>query len=100
MKGVATDQGNLDTSCVATLYKDANGGNSFCKIKTFVYVDLNASFRITDNVDVFAFIGNVGNAGAPLYANTLYTTQPNYLASWHMPGLIGRSFRAGANFRF
>jgi iron complex outermembrane receptor protein len=45
-------------------------------------------------------VGNVFNRGAPLYANVLYTSQPNYLASWHIPGLVGRSFKAGANFRF
>ena len=97
MKGVAADQGNLDTSCAATLY---GGGPAFCKIKRFIYADLNASFEVNENFNFFMFVGNITNAGAPLYANTLYTTQPNYLASWHLPGLIGRTFRAGANFKF
>ncbi|WP_363753973.1 TonB-dependent receptor domain-containing protein [Sphingobium sp. LSP13-1-1.1] len=97
MKGVATDQGNLDTSCAATLY---GGGPAFCKIKTFVYADLNATVEVNENFSFFGFIGNFTNAGAPLYANTLYTTQPNYLASWHLPGLIGRTYRVGANFKF
>ncbi|WP_254293086.1 TonB-dependent receptor plug domain-containing protein [Sphingomonas tagetis] len=100
MKGVATDQGNLDTSCAATLYKDAAGGNSFCKINRFIYADLNATVEVNDKFSFFMFVGNVTNSKAPLYANTLYTTQPNYLASWHLPGLIGRTFRAGANFKF
>jgi iron complex outermembrane receptor protein len=97
MKGVATDQGDLDTSCAATLY---GGGPAFCKIKRFIYADLNATVEVNENFSVFGFIGNFTNAGAPLYANTLYTTQPNYLASWHLPGLIGRTFRAGASFKF
>ncbi|MEG3152976.1 TonB-dependent receptor [Sphingomonas sp. ZT3P38] len=100
MKGVATDQGNLDTSCAATIYKDATGGNSFCKINRFIYADLNATIKVNDQFSFFMFVGNFTNAGAPVYANTLYTTQPNYLASWHLPGLIGRTFRAGANFKF
>lgn len=103
MKGVAADQGSLDTSCAATIYKDTltnPGGNSFCKIRRFIYADLNATVEINENFSFFGFIGNFTNAGAPLYANTLYTTQPNYLASWHLPGLIGRTFRAGANFKF
>ncbi len=100
MKGVATDQGNLDTSCAATLYKDAAGGNSFCKIRRFIYADLNATLEVNDRFEFYGIIGNVTNARAPLYANVLYTTQPNYLASWHIPGLIGRTFRAGVNFRF
>jgi iron complex outermembrane receptor protein len=100
MKGVATDQGSLDTSCAATLYKDSSGGNSFCKIDRFIYSDLNATYEVNDDFSFFMFVGNVTNAHAPLYANVLYTTQPNYLASWHIPGLIGRTFRAGANFKF
>jgi iron complex outermembrane receptor protein len=100
MKGIATDQGNLDTSCAATLYKDASGGNSFCKINRFIYADLNATFEVNEDFSFYMIVGNVTNAKAPLYANVLYTTQPNYLASWHIPGLVGRTFRAGANFRF
>lgn len=100
MKGVATDQGNLDTSCAATLYKDSTGGNSFCKINGFVYTDLNATIQVNKDVSFFVLVGNVTNAHAPLYANVLYTTQPNYLASWHIPGLVGRTFRSGVNFRF
>jgi len=45
-------------------------------------------------------VGNVFGARAPLFANTAYATQTNYLASWHQAGLIGRTFRAGANFKF
>jgi iron complex outermembrane receptor protein len=100
MKAVATDQGNLDTSCAASVYKDASGGNSFCNIRRFIYADLNATVQVNDGFSFFGFVGNVTNAGAPFYPNTFYTTQPNYLASWHLPGLIGRTFRAGANIRF
>ena len=100
MKAVATDQGNLDTSCAASVYKDASGGNSFCHIHRFIYADLNAAVQVNEGFSVFAFVGNFTNAGAPFYPNTFYTTQPNYLASWHLPGLIGRTFRAGANFKF
>ena len=35
-----------------------------------------------------------------LFANTAYATQTNYLASWHSAGLIGRTFKAGASFKF
>lgn len=100
MKGVATDQGNLDTSCAATLYKDASGGNSFCKIRRFVYADVNATYDVNEDFSFYLMVNNITNAHAPLYANVLYTTQPNYLASWHIPGLVGRSFRAGATFKF
>lgn len=100
MKAVAADQGNLDTSCAATLYKDATGGNSFCKISSFAYADLNATVKVNDDFSFYLLVGNVTNAGAPVYPNILYTSQPNYLASWHIAGLVGRTFRAGANFKF
>ncbi|WP_294337655.1 TonB-dependent receptor [uncultured Sphingomonas sp.] len=100
MRAVATDQGSLDTSCNASVYKDAQGGNSFCRIRRFIYTDINATIKVNDQFSFFGFVGNVTNARAPFYPNTFYTTQPNYLASWHLPGLIGRSFRAGANFKF
>lgn len=97
MKAIATDQGNLDTNCnAASAVYDAK----FCNIKRFIYADLNATVQVNEDFSFFAFVGNFTNAGAPFYPNTFYTTQPNYLASWHIPGLVGRTFRAGANFKF
>lgn len=104
IKAVAADQPtsvNGDTSCAAVVYKDAAGGTDrFCHIHSFLYTDLNATVTVNDKFQFFTTVGDVFGAHAPLFANTAYTAQPNYLASWHIPGLIGRTFRAGANFKF
>jgi len=105
IKAVAADQSssgsNADISCASAVYKDANGsGNPFCYVHSFIYTDLNLNVKVNEKFQFFGTIGNILNAHAPLFANTAYTTQPNYLTSWHTPGLIGRTFRAGANFKF
>ncbi len=99
IKEVAADEGTLDTSCAAALYKAADGSDKFCYVNSFIYVDLNATVAVNDKFQVFLNVGNFLNARAPV-APAGYTSSPNYLTSWHTPGLIGRSFRAGANFKF
>jgi iron complex outermembrane receptor protein len=106
IKAVAADQSssvNGDTSCAAAIYKPTTAGvaaDQFCYVHSFIYTDVNLTVTVNDKFQFFTTIGNVTNAHAPLFANTAYTSQPNYLASWHMAGLIGRTFRAGANFKF
>ncbi|WP_174292970.1 TonB-dependent receptor plug domain-containing protein [Sphingomonas bacterium] len=104
MRAVAADQAtsvNGDTSCAtAAIYKDANGGSSFCTIHSFIYTDVNLTVTVNDRFQFFGTVGNIAGAHAPLFANTAYTSQTNYLASWHTAGLIGRTFRAGANIKF
>ncbi|MCC2601979.1 TonB-dependent receptor plug domain-containing protein [Sphingopyxis yananensis] len=95
IKSVATDQGSLGTSCADAIYDP-----KFCYIRRFIYADLNATVQLNDDFSFYAIVGNFTNAKAPIHPNTFYTTQPNYLASWHIPGLVGRTFRAGANFKF
>jgi len=53
---------------------------------------------VNDDFSFYINVGNVTNARAPL-AVTSYSGI-NYLPTWHMPGVIGRTFRAGANFKF
>ena len=90
-----------DISCNASIYVATNGDkNKFCNVNSFIYTDVNATVTVNEQFQFFATIGNILGAHAPLFANTAYTAQPNYLASWHIPGLIGRTFRAGANFKF
>ncbi|MES2020109.1 MAG: TonB-dependent receptor [Pseudomonadota bacterium] len=103
MKAVAADQStsvNGDTSCAAVVYKDASGGTSFCNINSFIYTDVNVDFTVNDKFKFFFTVGNAFNARAPIFANNAYTTQPNYLTSWHNAGIVGRTFQAGANFKF
>ncbi|WP_116091525.1 TonB-dependent receptor domain-containing protein [Sphingomonas crusticola] len=102
IKAVATDQGNLSTSCAASLYKSSQAGvpvERFCYVKKFINVDLNASYEVSEHFSFFGNIGNAFNAHAPI-APASYASSPNYLTTWHYAGLIGRTFRAGANFSF
>lgn len=104
MKGVAADQATSDKgdiSCsTAAIYKPLTGNADFCHIKSFVYTDVNLTVKVNDQFSFFGLVGNVTNARAPLFANTAYPSQVNTLTSWHSAGLIGRTFRAGANFKF
>ncbi|MEO9131862.1 MAG: TonB-dependent receptor [Sphingomonas sp.] len=91
----------IDLSCAKNLYSLASdpSGNSFCYVKSFVYVDLNATAQVNDKFKFFINVGNLFGARAPV-APAAYSSSPNNLTSWHTPGLIGRTFRAGANFAF
>lgn len=102
IKEIATDQGNLSTSCAANLYKvaaAAPGYERFCYVNSFINVDLNQSFKVNDQFTFFFNVLNLLDARAPV-APAAYASAPNFLTTWHYAGLIGRQFRAGASFRF
>ncbi len=75
------------------------GNERFCYVKSFITVDLNGSIRVNDSFTFFANVGNVLNARAPI-APASYASSPNFLTTWHYAGLIGRTFKAGASFKF
>ncbi|MFS2111139.1 TonB-dependent receptor plug domain-containing protein [Sphingomonas sp. Sphisp140] len=103
MKAVAADQASSikgDISCNSAIYKPTTGTASFCRINSFVYTDVNLTVKVNDQFSFFGLVGNVTNSHAPLFANTAYPSQVNTLTSWHAAGLIGRTFRAGANIKF
>ena len=98
-KEVAADEGTTDLSCASALYKAADGSDKFCYVRPFMYLDMNGTVAVSDKFQFFVNVGNVFDARAPI-APASYSSSPNYLASWHSAGLIGRSFRAGANIKF
>ncbi len=98
IKEVSADQGNLSRDCTANLYRTADL-NRFCYVKRFINVDLNQSIKVNDQFTFYINVLNVFDAGAPI-APAAYASAPNFLTTWHYAGLIGRQFRAGANFRF
>ncbi|MBS0479872.1 MAG: TonB-dependent receptor, partial [Proteobacteria bacterium] len=104
IKAVAADQAssvNGDISCNAAIYKvTGQPVEKFCYIKSFIYTDLNLAAKVSDQFTFSLTVGNLFGARAPTFANTAYATQTNYLASWHAAGLIGRTFKAGASFKF
>ena len=97
IKQVAADDitpvnGVIDLSC-------KNALTAQCYIRPFIYADLNAAVQVNDQFRFFVNVQNLTNARAPL-ASGAYTSNPNYLSSWHYAGLVGRAFSAGANFSF
>ena len=95
IKEVAADEGT-DLSCAGgNLY---GTGDSFCYIKRFIYADLSAQLIVNDNFTFNMFVGNVTNEKAPI-APASYSGA-NYLPTWHIAGVVGRTFRAGASFKF
>lgn len=108
IKAVAADQASSaisktvnDISCNAVVYKvPGQPVDKFCYVHSFIYTDLNLAAKVSDQFTFSFTVGNVFGAHAPIFANTAYATQTNYLASWHSAGLIGRTFRAGASFKF
>jgi len=103
IKSVAADE-RASTDCAtanqyATGNPDTTIGPRFCYIKAFINTDLNLDYAVNDKFDFYVNVGNVFNARAPI-APGAYTSAPNYLTTWHYAGLIGRTFRAGANFKF
>lgn len=106
IKQVAADQITpvnkvIDLSCKNSMAPIPSGTdpNFQCFIRPFVYVDLNAGVRVNDQFRFFFNVQNLTNARAPLAA-AAYTSNPNYLSSWHYAGLVGRNFSAGASFNF
>lgn len=100
IKNVAADTASTNNlSCADNLYTNPSGDkNKFCYINSFITVDLNASIRVNDKFDFFMNVGNVLGARAPI-APSAYSGI-NYLPSWHYAGVVGRTFSAGANFKF
>ena len=101
IKSVAADE-RASTDCVtANQYAtgDATIGKKFCYIKRFIYTNATASYDVNDSFTFYATVGNLFNAHAPV-APGAYASAPNFLTTWHYSGLIGRTFKAGANFKF
>ena len=97
---MSQDQG-LPLDCAnGNLYtRSAPQNETFCYVRRFINVDLNATVKAADNFTFFFNVKNVFDAKAPV-APAAYSSAPNFLTTWHYAGLIGRQFRAGASFRY
>lgn len=101
IKEVAADEvapdanGNIDLSCAQNLY---GTGNAFCYIRPFLNTDFNAALRVNDRFTFTLNVGNVFDVKAPIAPASYSGT--NYLPTWHLAGVIGRTFQAGARFKF
>ena len=101
IKSIANDERVGDDCTLNNQYAtgDTAKGAQFCYIHSFINTNLNAQARVNDKFTLFVDVGNLFNARAPI-APGAYASAPNFLTSWHYAGLIGRTFKAGANFSF
>lgn len=97
IKQVAADEGATpELSCAAdNLY---GTGDSFCYAKRFIYVNLNGTVQVNDKFSMYGTVTNVTGAKAPIVPESY--SGVNYLPTWHMAGVVGRTFMVGANFKF
>jgi iron complex outermembrane receptor protein len=99
IKEVAADEGSGLDCATGNLYSTSPGvRDKFCYIKRFIYVDLNAQMDVSDKFSLYTTVGNLLDAKAPIAPASYSGT--NYLPTWHYAGVIGRTFRVGANFKF
>ena len=97
-KTIATDQnGPTATTCADQLY---NPGETFCHTKGFFDLDLVAQFKVNDKFTFYVNVINVLDASAPLNPANYAGAAANYNPTWTQTGIVGRYFRAGANFKF
>jgi iron complex outermembrane receptor protein len=102
-KGVADDSGagttgNCDSAIATTTDAAGNSVPERCHVKGFFDVDLVVNYAVTKKFSLFANVYNVANARAPFDPNTYGGV--NYNPAWAEAGVVGRSFRVGANFGF
>ena len=89
----AMDQGDA--------YKDCGQAPSWfgrCRVKSYVTFDLNAAFNITDNMTFYVNTLNLFDRLPPIDPVTYGANMYNAVQGGN--GIFGRSFRAGAKFKF
>jgi iron complex outermembrane receptor protein len=99
-KSVAEDQvGHGATSCADNLYggTDPNFG---CRTKSFIDVDLVGQVKVNDKFTFYVNVLNLFDRSAPLNPANYAGAAANYNPTWTQSGIVGRFFRAGANFKF
>lgn len=109
IKQVAADEeapgadGKIDLSCAAAAgdlysYPSDAALNNYCYVRRFIYADLNAQVKVNEDFTFYVNVGNFTNERAPVATSSYSGT--NYLPTWHYAGVIGRTFSAGARFKF
>ena len=90
---------------------DTNGGNyacdsitltganlpASCTVPSFTYINLNGSYHLTRNIDLFGGIENVMNRGPGF--DPLDYAALNYNPTYQQEGIIGRYFQMGVHIR-
>jgi iron complex outermembrane receptor protein len=108
-KGYADDNtGAYDHTCDAAvavtrtylpnLSTSTAGGPLQCTVRHFIDVDLTGQMKVNDKFTFYVNVINLLDAKAPFDPNTYGGT--NYNPAWSTAGVIGRTYRAGATFKF
>ncbi|MBW0007098.1 MAG: TonB-dependent receptor, partial [Sphingomonas sp.] len=95
-KMTAEDQNGPGTAndCSTNLYDPGFA----CKTKSFTWVDLVGSYKLTDAITIYGNVLNLFDAKAPI--NPANYAAANYNPTYTQMGAVGRFFRAGVNFSF
>jgi iron complex outermembrane receptor protein len=99
-KSVAEDQvGHGATSCADNLYggTDPNFG---CRTKSFIDFDLVGQVKVNNKFTFYVNVLNLFDTAPPLNPANYAGAAANYNPTWTQSGIVGRFFRAGANFKF
>ncbi len=97
-QSVAEDQnGHGATTCADSLY---NGTTFACRTKSFIDFDLVGQVKVNNKFTFYVNVLNLFNASAPLNPANYAGAAANYNPTWTQSGIVGRYFRAGANFKF
>ena len=95
-KNVAVDQsGHGANTCADNLY---GTGDTFCRTKGFFTLDLVGQFKVNDKFTFYLNAVNLLDASAPI--NPANYAAVNYNPTWTQQGIVGRTIRGGANFKF
>jgi len=95
-KAVAEDisgAGNDDCEYASDLYSE-----DFCRVKSFISVDLVASYKVNESFTFYANVINLFDRKPPL--NPANFAALNYNPTFAQAGIVGRFFRAGARVSF
>ena len=99
----AEDAGGTRGDCLSgiggstTVYRDGVTP-VLCDVKRFISVDMNGAINVAENFSVYLNVYNIFDAKAPYDPNTYGGYQ--YNPAWASAGILGRSFSAGARFKF
>lgn len=87
--------GNL---CFSTATPTGANLPSNCRMPSFTYIDMNATYRLTPRLSLLAGVENVTDRTPPF--DPIDYAANNYNPTYDYAGIVGRFFKVGLNYRF
>jgi iron complex outermembrane receptor protein len=84
-------------SCFSTATPTGADLPANCTMPSFTYINLNGSYHLTHNIDLFGGIENVMNRGPGF--NPINYAATNYNPTYQQEGIVGRYFQMGVHIR-